>query len=156
MQADLALPKVEWVKTMIEKRGGLELPSHGKSMYPYIVQGSVCRFVSVDPDRLRKGDIVLFLTPAGQLVGHRYHEQVRVGGKHYFICKGDSNRTWDTPVSRDQIVGKLERVHKHGRWRRTESWTARGWAALMTRYPGLSIWIARYLRYRDRSTAVNT
>jgi signal peptidase len=85
-------------------------------MFPLLRTGTICRFVAFDPDRVKRGDILLYVARTGNLVGHRYVKRVdlETGNVHY-ICKGDSNPDVDLPISSDQIVGAMESMQKYGR-----------------------------------------
>lgn len=101
------------IKSILQKRGWIDIPSSGVSMYPLIKQGDICRFIPLESTRkLKKGDILLFVHEKGSLVGHRYYRQYVKDGETFFIFKGDTNALPDTPVKSSQIVGKLSLIKK--------------------------------------------
>ncbi|MFC5703475.1 S24/S26 family peptidase [Cohnella faecalis] len=131
------LLRADDIRQLIRSRGSLELPAHGKSMYPYLKEGQVCRFVP--PSRLRVGEVILFVSRQGQLVGHRYHRELSPGCSPSILCKGDSNRNWDEPISPEQIVGRLAAVRNdNARVRRADSFVSFLWGRLIVAIPSLS------------------
>jgi signal peptidase len=136
-------------KQIISKRGCLEIPSHGLSMFPLLRTGTICRFVAFDPDRVKRGDILLFVARTGELVGHRYVKRVDLGaGIVDYICKGDSNPDVDPPIRSDQIIGAMESMRKYGTWLRSDSFLMQAWAEFVLTIPAISKAIRMYLRIK--------
>jgi signal peptidase len=140
---------IRGLKQIIANRGYIEIPSHGLSMFPLLRNGTVCRFVAFDPDRVKRGDILLFVACTGALVGHRYVKRVDLGaGIVNYICKGDSNPDVDPPVRSDQIVGAMESMRKYGTWLRSDSFLMQAWGEMVLSIPAFSKVIRMYLRLK--------
>ncbi|MFS0723904.1 signal peptidase I [Paenibacillus sp. 1P07SE] len=146
MQADADV--IRMVKHTVQHRGYIDLPSQGKSMYPLIRQGDLCRFVHAEFNELRPGDILLFRSREGQLVGHRYLHTRSQGGEPVLVCKGDSNLRSDSPVPYGDIIGKLLWIKKKDRLILSSHYRARLLGQALTRFPGCSRYIALYLRWK--------
>ncbi|UUZ80818.1 signal peptidase I [Paenibacillus sp. P26] len=144
MQANVVTFKA--LKNLINKQKYIEIPSHGVSMLPFIRSGNLCRFEPVDPSKLARGDIVLFLADNGTLVGHRYIETKTVGKERMIVCKGDSNLYPDSPVPYDRVIGKMISIQKSSGPLLTSSPGMKLWGKLVIRLPLLSLTIHSYLR----------
>jgi signal peptidase I len=147
MKANLEM--IRGFKQIIANRGYLEIPSHGLSMFPLLQTGTICRFVAFDPDRVKRGDILLFVARTGNLVGHRFIKRVDLeAGIVQYICKGDSNPDIDLPINSDQIVGAMESMRKYGRWLRSDSFLMQAWGEIVLTIPAFSKVIRMYLRLK--------
>ena len=83
------------------------------SMSPLLRVGdAIVADVDVDPAKIAVGDIIVFRSAASPdlLVTHRVVAlRTTAAGDHTFVTGGDANGAPDTvPVSREQIVGRLE------------------------------------------------
>lgn len=143
------------LKQMMSKKGYIDVPSHGFSMYPLIRTGYVCRFVPAEPGELKKGDIVLFAAPNRTMVGHRYYGTRTIGTERFYLFKGDSNPSFDPPIRGDQVMGRMVWIRKPGRTRRTDSIAMKAWAALLVRFPSATKLVHYMLRLsRRRETSM--
>lgn len=133
------------LKSTIKKDGWLELPSFGNSMYPYIQQGNLCRFALCQPELLKKGDVILFYTKAGQLIAHRLVSIKIVENQRFFQLKGDTNLGVDQLIDEGQILGKLISVQKKHGIVTQEGRLARFWGKVILTCPVLSGILRRYL-----------
>ena len=78
----------------------------GISMYPTIRNGDYI-VVDTTPEDIRVGDIIVYVAPNGEFVGHRV---IGVTGDGY-IVKGDNNPVPDPWIVHDnQIIGEVENV----------------------------------------------
>jgi signal peptidase I len=102
---------IDLIKNTLTKNGWIDLPAHGVSMFPFIREGNICRFIEKKPYHLKAGDIVLFHTINGQLIAHRLHKTFTKHGDQSFLFKGDSNLGFDELVNESQLIGKLEYIH---------------------------------------------
>jgi signal peptidase I len=101
------------IHQLIKKRGWIDIPSSGVSMFPLIKEGDVCRFMPFKTTNdLKKGDIILFVTHQGNLVGHRFCGKFTKNEYPFFIFKGDTNYNSDPPVEEWQLVGRLVHIKK--------------------------------------------
>lgn len=133
----------------LRKQGFLEIASVGDSMYPLIREGDLCRFEPVVPDTVRKGDVLLFVTKDGHLVGHRYLSQYSKQGENYYVCKGDTNKFPDEPIRSQQIIGKLTLIRTAPRRMiRMEGLLPRMWGVLTVRVPRMWRLLRLVLAYK--------
>lgn len=136
------------LKEVIRKQGWVELPAEGTSMYPLIKQGNICRFVSCEAMKLKKGEIILFHTLSGCLVAHRLlsiesiHEQVT------YVLKGDTNFGADEPVGQEQLIGKLASINKGKHRIKVPSVFVHIWSRMIVAFPILSVLLRAYLNRR--------
>ena len=100
---------VELTRRILHTRGYIRIPSHGSSMAPLIRSGDICQFEPVRSFRdMKKGDILLYESAQGELIGHRFIGTTKQHGETYIICKGDYNRYPDEPIAVSQIIGKMK------------------------------------------------
>ena len=97
----------------------LQLKVTGRSMVPFLKGGEIITIKKVSCSSLRKGDLVFFKTSCGSPVLHRLINKER-GHNNTFIfrTKGDALRSFDEPVSGDDVLGKvlkIEKVVSHGK-----------------------------------------
>lgn len=133
------------LQNTIRKDGWIELPSFGNSMYPFIHQGNLCRFVHCQTAYLRKGDVILFYTKTGQLIGHRLVSIKIVNNQRLFQFKGDTNLGFDELIGEDQILGKLVCVQKKHRKLTPEDCLAKLWGGIILTFPAISGILRKYL-----------
>ncbi len=104
------------VAALLRKRGSIELPSFGMSMYPLIQEGDVSRFVTTDPEYLRIGNICLFVNRYGILTGHRLVGIEVEDGEKKYIFRGDTSYIPDDPVPAGAILAKWTGVRRGAKW----------------------------------------
>ncbi|GAB6988082.1 S24/S26 family peptidase [Paenibacillus pini] len=131
------------VSGWISRRGSIELPSYGTSMFPLIVEGDISEFMPVDSHNIRVGQVYLFVSNEGLLVGHRLLHVIQEEHENQYIFKGDTNIFPDTAVSLDQILGEWTSVQRKQRRRPRDHWQLRllSWLALhIHEWPKLMRW----------------
>ncbi|MCA0172889.1 hypothetical protein [Bacillus sp. RAR_GA_16] len=109
---------------------------------------NLCRFVEWEPSLFKIGDIALFYSLSGQLVGHRLCRTERIGENFYYTFKGDTNLGTDDPVLDSAIVGKLVCIKKKKFTLRMDHFYARLWGKLIQSFPFLSGLLRHYLNKR--------
>ncbi|WP_159882588.1 S24/S26 family peptidase [Paenibacillus puerhi] len=134
------------IRRVLASQGYVDIPSHGVSMFPLIRTGNICRFEPFSPEYLRVGDILLYVSDNGVLVGHRYHRQVEDRGQVRFICKGDSQEQDDPPLRKEQLIGRMISIRKGSVELRVDGLLLAGWGKIMIRLPFVSTCIHLYLR----------
>jgi signal peptidase I len=136
------------LKHLMVKRGFIDVPSHGFSMFPLIRTGYICRFVPVEPSELKKGEIVLFTVHNQTMVGHRYYGMRKVGEETYYLFRGDSNPSYDPLIHGEQIMGRMVWIRKQGRTLHTGSTWMKLWGMVLVRFPQATRLIHYVLRFR--------
>jgi signal peptidase I len=126
------------IKEVMEKRGWMELPAEGMSMYPLIYEGDRCRFVSLKDAAIKKGDIILFQDSSGNLVAHRFLCIQYSGNQVRYLFKGDTNVGCDELISEEQMIGKLVKIRKEKVTLSISHPFAKGWSTLILLFPALS------------------
>lgn len=129
----------------MQRHGWINLPADGNSMFPFIQKGDICKFIVCDPSRLRKGDIVLFQSSNGLLVGHRFYRVMIIDNQIQYQCKGDTNLGTDEPIHREQIIGKLISVQKSWITFDETDVSATVWKKIIVSFPHVSAMLRKYL-----------
>jgi signal peptidase len=133
------------LKRSIKKIGWLELPAYGNSMFPFIQQGNLCRFIPCDPSKLKKGDVILFYSQTSQLIAHRFVRMKRVDNQVQFLLKGDTNLGFDQLIGEEYVLGKLSSVKKRQMRISPDHFLARYWGKIILTFPLLSGMLRKYL-----------
>ncbi|MEC0228003.1 S24/S26 family peptidase [Paenibacillus alba] len=139
---------LQLVTQLMEKRGWIELPARGTSMYPLIKQGDICRFVPTEAAHIRKGDILLFHVPLGNLVAHRFAQCVKKNHQQY-LCKGDTNLAYDEAIAWDQIIGRMTWIQREERIIHVTELAVHLWGRLVLAVPLISLCLRMYLNRRE-------
>jgi len=92
-----------------ELDGQLSLHVTGYSMMPLLRPGDVVKAQPVEPDRLRRGDLVVVRLDKG-LVTHRLVAM----DAHGWYTKGDNCRCADPPVTSQAILGRVVAIQRSG------------------------------------------
>ena len=130
------------VREVLLKRGWIDLPSCGTSMYPLIKEGDICRFSSCNSSELKNMDIILFYTPSNCFVAHRL---IRIDKTRYF-CKGDGNLGFDPPIDQRCILGKLTSIKRNDKKIDSNNLSFRVWGHFVQAVPVISTFIRMYLK----------
>lgn len=103
------------------------IPIIGKSMRPLIQPGNQV-LIKHGFANVRRGDVIVFLLQE-RMVAHRLLSIYRDGSKTMFVTKGDNNSYFDPPLDADQVVGRVLRIKRGGRWVSidTRAWRIGGW-----------------------------
>ncbi|MBM7618247.1 signal peptidase [Bacillus tianshenii] len=135
---------VSIVREVLLKKGWIDLPSHGTSMYPLIKEGDICRFSSCNPSELKKRDVILFSTPSNSFVAHRLiqMDNTRV------ICKGDGNLGFDPPIEQTHILGKLMYIKRNDKNIHLDNFSLKVWGHFVQSVPVVSTVIRLYLKHK--------
>lgn len=123
------------VAALLRKRGSIELPSFGMSMYPLIQEGDVSRFVTTDAAELAVGDVCLFVNAYGIMTGHRLVSIGSEDGDDVFLFRGDTSFIPDDPVPAGAILGKWTGVRSGTGWKPESGFRSRALRLLVLRIP---------------------
>jgi len=106
LQAPLSEDERRAVRASLASGARLRARVVGSSMWPTLRHGEVVVLVDGAP---RPGEVVA-IEAGGRLVVHRL---LRVESDRW-ILRGDANLRADAPVSRDALLGRVERVERGG------------------------------------------
>ena len=91
----------------------------GDSMYPTICDCDLITVEPMEPSDIIVGDIILYCHKNG-VVAHRVinieaPQSSALSPLHFFTVRGDAAINYDTPVSSEQILGKVVSIERNGR-----------------------------------------
>ncbi|RMG56048.1 MAG: signal peptidase I [Acidobacteria bacterium] len=89
----------------------------GESMSPLLEDGDVIEVQRVPAGQLYVGDIVLFRSKEGEFLVHRCVKRQSASGQIWVTTKGDAGRGLDRPITVDEVLGRVIRIHRRGRVR---------------------------------------
>jgi signal peptidase len=89
---------------------------NGSSMHPTLKPGDRLDTVSYDRQKIRRGDVVVFISPADE--SKAVHRVVSVDSKGIKTRGDNCNRIDPWVLSPDQILGRVTSVHRRNRRRR--------------------------------------
>jgi signal peptidase len=118
-------------------------------MYPFIKKGDICHFVSTQDANLKKGDIILFHTPNGNLIAHRFCQLVTRNQQLHYLCKGDTNLAHDEAITREQLIGKMTWIERNGRIIHVSNLAAYVWGRTVLGFPLITLVLRHYLNRRE-------
>lgn len=96
-------------RMIAEGHSNVPVPVTGVSMRPFLRTGDFAYLISL-PDRVKKGDIMLFQRPGGQYVLHRVFKLQKDGS---LLMLGDGQLNPE-PVNRQQLRAKVGFVRCRG------------------------------------------
>ena len=128
MKAKSVLNK-ELLQAWRRERAVLHVEVRGASMLPLIPREAKLTIESVAPERVRVGDIIVFLHDQG-LVAHRVIKILRKKGKIYFLEKGD-NALSAHRIPASDLIGVVKEINGEGAHYRFEGAWKRGSNALI-------------------------
>jgi signal peptidase I len=94
--------------------GCLRLQVMGWSMLPAVRPGDVLIIHAANLEQVSAGDIVLFGRDR-RLFAHRVVKKNGAYGDASLLCRGDSLRECDAPVSGNELLGKVVRISRNKR-----------------------------------------
>lgn len=140
--------KKQDIEKLLEEGRVVRFKPQGYSMYPLFVPGRDEAVVApADPERLKRGDVVLYRRDESILVLHRIWR--RKGEKFYLV--GDNQREIEGPLYPDQMKGVLVKIVRKGRQFSTKNvfyrFLAALWLWLRSARPFLSRAAAGFKRF---------
>jgi signal peptidase I len=103
----------ELFRDILERGLSLRIKATGKSMSPFLRGGEIITIKKVPFSSLRRGDLILFVSGAGQILLHRIIGKKRLDdGSFVFRTKGDASMTFDEPAAEERILGKACSIEK--------------------------------------------
>ena len=77
----------------------------GDDMVPSITPGEKILLEKTPVQKIQIGDVIVFRRDI--LIAHRVIEKIRLGSKYYFFTIGDACKFLDSPVSEENVIGKV-------------------------------------------------
>ena len=115
------------IEKILTQGNSVQFKPQGYSMYPLFVPGRDEAVVApVNPERLKRGDVVLYRRDGDILVLHRIWK--RKGEEFYLV--GDNQKEIEGPLRPDQMKGILVQIIRKGRSFSTKNVLYRFFAAL--------------------------
>ena len=106
---DMKLEEMEPVMRKVLAEGGT-------SMNPFLVQGRDCVVLAPLPERLKKGDAVLYKRKDGAFVLHRI---VKIKNENYTM-RGDNQFINEPGIRKNQMIGVVQEIRNADRKIRTD------------------------------------
>jgi signal peptidase I len=100
--------------TLLSEGKTVRIKAHGYSMYPCIKPGSL---LLIEPINLKGAPVpgeVIAVRRENGLVVHRLSKIIIKNGVRLYIARGDSNSSFDYPVTIDMITGRIVRAETTG------------------------------------------
>ena len=86
----------------------------GQSMHPTIRDGETITVEPIAPEKIRRGDIVLYRSRDG-VIAHRVVRIERRGAALVFTPRGDAMPACDAPITAAEILGRVVAVERSQR-----------------------------------------
>jgi hypothetical protein len=102
----------ELLASVLAKGLPFRFKARGFSMSPFIKDGDVLTVSPLDNVLPRIGDVVIFIHPVNQNVV--VHRVVAKRGNSYLV-KGDNSPGLGTPLPRENVLGRLDRLERNGK-----------------------------------------
>ncbi|MGB6403507.1 MAG: hypothetical protein WBF26_11730, partial [Candidatus Sulfotelmatobacter sp.] len=106
--------KCELAGEVLRSFGSLRFKATGWSMLPSVWPGDTLVIERVSADRVRVGDVML-VARDGRLCAHRVVSVAEDAGSPRWITQGDANSAPDLPVSKDELLGRVDYVIRAGK-----------------------------------------
>jgi len=125
---------VLWEKAAEILAGGddVRIRLTGKSMFPNIRPGDLAVITSVNFEDVIPGDIIAYAVKEKYLL----HRVISREGE-WLICKGDSLKRPDPPISHEYVIGKAVRIERGDMIRNLDDRTEKKRALRILKYPFL-------------------
>jgi signal peptidase len=119
---------VEVVSEVLGRGHSVRFRAKGTSMTPTIREGEVITVVPVQPNGIRRGEIILYRSERG-VFGHRVVRVTRGrAGSVVLLPRGDACQTCDEPVEESAVLGRIVAVERDGESLDLAGWCARTYA----------------------------
>jgi hypothetical protein len=126
----------------------VQVKGRGMSMYPLVQTGDTLRIEPASATELNIGDIVFYRLPIGTYVIHRL---IKKNGNATLITKGDNQPHYDTPISIDDVLGRVVQIEGGGKRVKLNGWPSRmlGWLIAWLAH-GYGLNLTRFSRHLGR------
>ncbi len=97
---------------LLEDGYSLKLTVSGNSMFPFLLENERVKIVPFQQSNINKGDILVF-KKSGRFIAHRL---IHIDKKqNRLLTKGDFCFQKDSPLSTNEIIGKITVVYRKGK-----------------------------------------
>lgn len=117
----MMVPVAELAGQVLRQGGRLKIRARGASMLPFLLDGDIALVAPAHGQEIRVGDVICYEASPGSLLLHRVIK--RDGDR--FVARGDALRFTDV-ILRNEVLGKVLTIERHGRVRRLDTREARG------------------------------
>jgi signal peptidase len=104
----------ELTDDILAQGSAIRFKARGQSMKPFISDGDILTVTPIRISMLKKGDVILYRTPAGNLVAHRIHSISTVNSKTLLTVCGDSQLNSRETILADQVLGQAQHIERKG------------------------------------------
>ena len=101
---------------VLKQGSSFKFRAHGNSMRPFIYNGDTVELIGEDPDRIRRGDIVLCWLTKEFLLLHRVIRVQKTDHGLIFTIQGDAFSWPDGVIPAENVIGKAAAVLRRGKW----------------------------------------
>ena len=101
----------ERILAIMETGAAAPLVISGNSMSPFLVHGRDTVYLTPPPNRLKKGDMILYHRDSGSYVLHR----ICAAEGDTFCLIGDGQQEKEYGIRRDQVIALVTAVHRKGK-----------------------------------------
>ncbi|GEM_PF-1436784 len=105
------LTKAVLLKESLQKGNTISVKISGKSMEPFIPEGSSLTVKAVHIDTVKSGDIILFINK-DMVIAHRLFKKIKKDGSVFLKVKADASAIFDSLVHPDNLIGKVVSIRK--------------------------------------------
>lgn len=140
------------IEEVLESKGYVDVEATGYTMLPVIHEGDQCRFVPVRKGDLVKGDIVLYINERGEIMGQRFFGWMEDGERAWI--KGDACLSYDTPVHKNQIIGKLLFIQRQDQLIEPTDFRMQAWRFLVVYVPQVTPLLKHWADKQKQDPAV--
>lgn len=101
------------IEKLLRKNKAIQIRPQGYSMYPFLVPGRDEVIIeSVDPHKIKRGDVILYRRTGSILVLHRVYRHDKTG----IYMVGDNQTEIEGPIREEQVKGILVGMVQNGKY----------------------------------------
>ena len=107
-------------ETILKAGRSIRFRAPGISMQPLIQDGDQLMVAPVETERIRRGDILFFISEGGRALVHRVIKRQKSDGFLCFVMQGDHVSHPDGCVTPSMILGRVTLIERNGEIIRTD------------------------------------
>jgi signal peptidase I len=116
---------LELTQELLQRGTMLRFRAHGRSMHPFIKDGSILTVEPLNGASARIGDVIFYRRSDGSLTAHRLVDITGQQNDGVLVTKGDSLKYYDPPVPAGQVMGRVILVEDRERQLPLKGWPGR-------------------------------